>query len=186
MRYKGNLFFNFPAFKDTIFIVINNDKMPDRIEKNGNFVALYCMDELVGVNIFNSNEYLKLKLDGLFHNPNEPLINLVNSLIKVNLNEDVILVQAPLYVAKIEQRIKDNIYQISLGDMRQANATNREEDIDVGDYVLVSYRESRLDDGNMTSKFLLDRTDYLIVGVEDYQLNDKVLGSSTYILKEKK
>jgi len=186
MRYEANLFFNFPAFKDTIFLVIDNDKIPDKIEKKGNFVALYNSGKLIGVNIFNSNEYLKLKIDGLFHNPNEPLVNLINSLIKAYLGEDVVLVQAPLYLAQINQRIDKHIYKLNLGNNREVYATNTSEEIDVGDFVLVSYAKSRLDDGNLTSKFLLKGTDYLIVAVEDTQLNEEVLGSSTHILKEKK
>lgn len=186
MRYEANLFFNYPAFKDTIFIVINNKAIPDKVKKNGNFVALYSEDKLIGVNIFDSNEFLKLKIDGLFHNPNEPLIDLINSLIKANLDEDVVLVQAPLYVAQVTEEVRKSIYKLNLGNKREVLATNTEEEIHAGDFVLVSYAKSRLDDGNLTSDLLLKDTDYLIVGVEDNQLDEDVLGSSTHILKEKK
>lgn len=186
MRYEANLFFNFPAFKDTIFLVVDNTKNPDEIVRRGNFVGLYNSGKLIGVNIFNSNDYLKLKIDGLFHNPNEPMIDLINSLVKTNLGEDVVLVQAPLYLAQVIRNVKSGVFELNLGNSRIVKATNLEEEVKEGDFVLVSYAKSRLDDGNKTDKFLIEDTDYLIVGVEDTRLNEDVLGSSTHILKERK
>jgi len=186
MQYEASLYFNFPAFRDVIFLVINNEKVPDEIKKNGDFVGLYNGGELIGVNIFNSNTYLKMRIDGLCHNPNAPLIALVSSLVKSYLDEDVILIQSPLYVALVTDQLSNNTFKLDLGDSRIVEATNQNEDIKVGDYVLVSYKTSRLENGHITKEFLSQGTDYLVVGVEDNQLNQDILGSRTYILKEKK
>jgi len=186
MQYEASLYFNFPAFRDVIFLVIDNQAVPDEIKTNGDFVGLYNNKKLIGVNIFNSNTYLKMRIDGLCHNPNQPLIAIVGSLVKSYLGEDVGLIQSPLYVALVTDQLSNNTFKLDLGDSRTVEATNQKEEIKVGDYVLISHKSSRLDNGHITEEFLSEGTDYLVVGVEDNQLNQDILGSRTYILKEKK
>lgn len=185
MEYQGSLFFNFEAFKDTLIIVINNAKTATKIVKKGDFVAIYAEDELIGINIFNSNSYLKLRIGGLVHNPNEPLINLIHTLILSNLNENVVLVSSPVYLGQIKQ-INEKDFSVSLGDKDDIPALSLEKELNIDDYIIAVKRGTRLDNGNMAEDYLDAKHEYLIVGVETNVMDDAELGSETYQLKEEK
>ena len=89
--YKGSLFFNYQALKDVLLIVIDNSKIADEVKRVNDVVGLYNKGKLIGVNIFNSSSYLKLKVVGLVHNPNAPLAKLIYDIIKANLDEEVMI-----------------------------------------------------------------------------------------------
>ena len=89
--YKGSLFFNYQALKDVLLIVIDNSKIADEVKRVNDVVGLYYKGKLIGVNIFNSSSYLKLKVVGLVHNPNAPLAKLIYDIIKANLDEEVMI-----------------------------------------------------------------------------------------------
>jgi hypothetical protein len=188
MTYFGSLFFNFLASGEVLLIVIDNSSRPDKIVTSGDVVGLYKDKRLIGVNIFNSSDYLRLRLNGLVHNPNEPLINLINSLIKASLNENVILEPSPVLLGKVTD-IADGSYKVQLEDENQflASCLPSESSFKKGDYVLLAPKGSRLDNGDKADQYLKGEQMYLIIGSEVEGIEDDAsLGSQTYSLKEDK
>jgi hypothetical protein len=187
MTYQGSLFFNFQATGPVMLIVIDNSKLPEKIVAKGDVIGLYCDGKLIGVNIFNSSDYLTLRLNGLVHNPNEPLINLVHTLIRSALNEDVVLVPSPVKLAKIVSG-QGSQFALSVGENENAmaKALTSEDNLKEGTYVLVSPKGTRLDNGNMADDYLSGQEKYVIVGAEVGDISDdSSLGEETYSLKEK-
>jgi hypothetical protein len=186
MAYQGSLFYNYQSWKDTLFIVIYNSATPDEVKKNGDVVGLYWENKLIGVNILNGNQYLKLRLSGLVHNPNEPLIALVRTLIKSSLGEDVILASSPVLVGQVK-KISEKGIETDLGDGKTAlcGIIEEDEELKEGDFVLLSPRGSRLDDGRMAEELLRPEQSYVIVGSEIEDIGDAKLGEETYSLEKK-
>jgi len=48
-EFQGSLFYNFPSFQDTLFIIIDNSKMMTSFRRSGDVVGIYYHDELIGV-----------------------------------------------------------------------------------------------------------------------------------------
>lgn len=186
-EYQGSLFYNYPSFQDTLFIVIDNSKMMTSFKRSGDVVGIYYQDELIGVNIFNSNNFLKFRLDGLLHNPNEPLVDLVGNIIYNSLKERVVVVGSPVILGKINSIKNDKVF-IELGDEKVYKAGCRNvKELSVGSYVLASKKGTRLDDGNMSDDFLKNDEEYLIVGLEENDIDDDAyLGQQAYDLKKQK
>lgn len=182
MNYKGSLYFNYPAFNDTIFIVIDNESVADNIVKNGDFVGLYKNDKLIGVNIFNSNKYIKLKINGQLKAINPPLQVLFNSIISAYLNEDVELVNSVDLLAKVVSKKEDN-YIINIGDNKNQIASSLTNIDDcINKYVLVVNKDAFLENGDKASKYILKDASYLIIGVEDEEFINQEVGTPTYFV----
>lgn len=184
MSYQAGLFFNYLAYKDTLFIVIDNQAVPDQLIKKGDVVGLYKEKRLIGVNIFNSNNFLKLRLSGLIHNPNDPLINLIHCLIKEALDEDVLLVPSPVILGQLISLSPFLLVQVSAEEKVKAGILEPDSSLKEGDYVLLSLRGTRLDNGEMADTYLKSDEQYLIVGSEIGDIGDYELGSETYSLKK--
>lgn len=181
MEYKASLYFNYPSFKDTVFIVIDQEKRPDLIKKNGDFVSLYNNNELIGVNIFNSNKYFKLKIEGQLQTFNKVFDDLINLLLKSYINEDVRLVESNWYLAQVINK-KDNLYTLKIKDGEIIAQSFLNENIENESYVLFIKRDSFLENGKKVSSYLQKGVLYLIVAIENDELSSSSLGlSSSYI-----
>lgn len=76
------LFYNLPLLGDVLFIEIVPELEATKTEKKGNVVALYHEDTLIGYNIFNIHELIKLKADGVLFSPDDKLIDVINLILK--------------------------------------------------------------------------------------------------------
>ncbi|MBP3713023.1 MAG: hypothetical protein J6I69_00410 [Bacilli bacterium] len=184
--YQAYLYFNYPAFNDILILVINNELTPNRVVSKGDFIGLYYNDELIGVNILNSNQYLKLRLGGLIHNPNKPLSDLISDLVKNYLDENIELVSSPVLLGKVVN-IENDSYQIQLdkGSVYKCGIIEKT-DLEVNDLVLISPSYTRLENGNLASSYLKKDEKYLIIGQEEGDIDDILLGVETYTLSSKK
>lgn len=79
------LFYNRAAIGDVLLIVYNNDAIPNRIIKNGNVVALYNDDNLVGINIFDISKIIKIFHKGEIDDPTPAFIEIINHIL-INAN----------------------------------------------------------------------------------------------------
>ena len=179
--YKGSLFFNYQALKDVLLIVIDNSKIADEVKRVNDVVGLYYKGKLIGVNIFNSSTYLKLRVVGLVHNPNAPLAKLIYDIIKANLDEEVMISSSLTYLARVLTRIDKLTYMISLGE--SSFKANSLEEVKEGDYILVAERDTTLDNGNISSSYMDKDSCYLIVA-QEIDASENELGTQTYYLKE--
>ncbi len=181
MIYKAGLYFNYQSFKDTIILVIDNDKIPNKIFSNNGFVALFNGTELIGINIFKSSRFLKIKIQGLLETVNQPLKDLLYQLIKTYLNLEIEVISSPLFLAKVIAT-KNNEYLVSIG--KQEVLASSLEPLEIGNYVLVTSKDSFLFDGSRAYQHLKNNENYLIVGKEVAYFDDSFLGTSKLLIKE--
>lgn len=76
-----SLFYNYKLLGDILFIIFDNEKIPNNVVKEDNVTKIYYQDNLIGVNIFNFSKIIKIKANGLIPLPNKELINVINSIL---------------------------------------------------------------------------------------------------------
>ena len=77
------LFYNHPALKDVLIIVIDPEARVLKSETHKNVVALYGEnDKLVGYNIFHIDDVMKIKANGVIFVPDAKLLEVINSLLE--------------------------------------------------------------------------------------------------------
>lgn len=83
------LFYDYHSIGDVLLIVKDLDTKPDSFITNGDVVSLYNNNQLVGINIFNISNVLKIKSSGLIVLPMEEMIDVINNILK-NVNVETL------------------------------------------------------------------------------------------------
>ena len=76
MKYA--IYYNYKTIGDDLIIVFDSNAHPDDIKKKGDAVALYKDGKIVGINILNFSEIMKLKVDGFIPVINEKMLKIIN------------------------------------------------------------------------------------------------------------
>lgn len=79
---KYGCYYNHKTIGDILLIEIKPSIFPSRAVKKDDVVALYKDDELVGINIFNISDIVKIKAEGFIHHLNEEVLAVINSKLK--------------------------------------------------------------------------------------------------------
>jgi tRNA-binding protein len=77
MKYA--IYYNYRTIGDDLIIVFDSEAHPDEIKKNDDVVALYKNGKIVGINILNFSEIMKLKVDGFIPIINEKMLKIINN-----------------------------------------------------------------------------------------------------------
>lgn len=75
------LFYDYHAIGDVLMIVFDNKKKTTRIEKKDNCVALYNGEELIGVNILNISQIVRIKASGMILQPALEFIDVIDHIL---------------------------------------------------------------------------------------------------------
>lgn len=78
MRY--GLFYNYYGVGDVLIVKVSEDT-PNKVRTNGNVVALFNDDILVGYNIFNVKNIIKIKAKGMIINPSREMMKVINNIL---------------------------------------------------------------------------------------------------------
>ncbi len=79
MRYA--MYYNHQTLGDILFIVIEGTIIPNQEVKNGDVVALYKDETLVGINIFNISKIIKIKAKGYIPLLNDSVLKVINNIL---------------------------------------------------------------------------------------------------------
>lgn len=177
-----SLFYNHKAFKDVLILVADESEAPNKISFFDDVVILQKDDKLVGVNIFNSLEYVKIKASGLVHSVNYELAKLISNLIKDHSGFDVVVINNTFILGRVEEIRGEDIF-IDIKESQAIRAKSLVPDLKVGDYVEVAYKETRLKTGHKAYHYLKNEADYLIT---DKDLTPGEPGMKLYTLQGEK
>ncbi len=83
------IFYNYHTIGDVLLIVSNLETKPNRVVKNGDVTSLYLDDKLIGINIFNISNVLKIKSNGLIVLPLKEMIDVINNIL-INANVETL------------------------------------------------------------------------------------------------
>ena len=83
------IFYNYHVVGDVLLIISDLETKPNRVVKNGDVTSLYLDDKLIGINIFNISNVLKIKSNGLIVLPLKEMIDVVNNIL-INANVETL------------------------------------------------------------------------------------------------
>jgi tRNA-binding EMAP/Myf-like protein len=154
------LFYNEKVMGDILYVVLNSEAKPSRIEKKGAIAAIYQGDELIGLNFFEASKLAPLASAGIIYAPKDELIDALNkALVAVHLAPLAYTRDSGFRVAKIaalEEHPLDEKAQIvtlSLGEKKMTTVswyTN----LAVGAFVVVALDGTILRDGSVFHQFV--------------------------------
>ncbi len=83
------IFYNYHTIGDVLLIISDLETKPNRVVKNGEVTSLYLDDKLIGINIFNISNVLKIKSNGLIVLPLKEMIDVINNIL-INANVETL------------------------------------------------------------------------------------------------
>lgn len=83
------IFYNYHTIGDVLLIISDLGTKPNRVIKNGDVTSLYLDDKLIGINIFNISNVLKIKSNGLIVLPLKEMIDVINNIL-INANVETL------------------------------------------------------------------------------------------------
>lgn len=75
---KYSLFYNYNTIGDVLLIIFDNQTIPSKLVKHDDVVVLYHDERIVGINIFNISQVIKIKSNGLIVLPANVMIDVIN------------------------------------------------------------------------------------------------------------
>jgi EMAP domain len=82
MNMKYAIYYNYKTIGDVLLIIFDSNLKPDKVIKEEDVVSLYRENNLIGINIFNISEIIKIKADGLIPVLNEKMLLVINDILK--------------------------------------------------------------------------------------------------------
>ncbi|CDD23059.1 MAG: DUF4479 domain-containing protein [Bacilli bacterium] len=183
MSTEVSLFYNQEACKDVLILIADESSYPDKVEKYEDVIILKNKDRIVGINILNSLEYVKIKASGLIHSVNEQLAKLIENIVKDYSDYDIKVVDNNFILGQIKENLGKNQYKIDIGLKESVLAISNIGELNIGEFVEVSYKETRLPTGHKAYHYLKGLADYLITNKD---LKPDVCGTKLYILESSK
>lgn len=175
-------FYNHQALGDVLIIVMNPEARVDHKKELGSVVALYDdKDTLVGINIFNIGNIMKIKANGVIMIPGEKMLEIINSILtKEGLAALPAMTQSGYKVAtvtKVEEHPLDEkaqILQISCGEEKFETVSSYP-NIKVGSKVVVAVDGTILYDGTMFHKAIIRNigNECLVVSASELRIEGK-------------
>ena len=83
------IFYNYHTIGDVLLIISDLETKTNRVIKNGDVTSLYLDDKLIGINIFNISNVLKIKSNGLIVLPLKEMIDVINNIL-INANVETL------------------------------------------------------------------------------------------------
>lgn len=104
MSTEVSLFYNQEACKDVLILIADESSYPDKVE-NMRMLSFKNKDRIVGINILNSLEYVKIKASGLIHSVNEQLAKLIENIVKDYSDYDIKVVDNNFILGQIKENL---------------------------------------------------------------------------------
>ena len=81
MIEKYSLYYAYKTIGDVLIVNIEPDLVPTSSTRNGDVVAIYNDEKLIGYNIFNFSRVVKIKMVGILYHPENVMIDIINSML---------------------------------------------------------------------------------------------------------
>ena len=75
------LFYSYKGIGDVLLIIFDNSLPVTKKENIGNITVIYSEDKIIGYNIFDIKEVIRIKSKGLIYYPSEQFLNVINSML---------------------------------------------------------------------------------------------------------
>lgn len=157
-----SLHYSYKNIGDVLIVVIENELECTSSERKGQIEVLYNNDKVIGYNIFNISELIKIKNNGPIFLPDPTAINILNNLLKNSQVEELaILSSSGYYTGKVLDVIElseDKKYLMVDLSFDMVSTIVKNADIETGDKVVVATVDARLGDGSKVKYGNMDGT----------------------------
>lgn len=157
-----SLHYSYKNIGDVLIVVIENELISTRSERKGQIEVLYHEDKIIGYNIFNISEIIKIRNNGPIFLPEPHALAIINDLLKNYGCEELALQKSSgYYVGKILDVIELNeektYVMVDIAhDMVSTIVKNAS--LEVGEKVVVATAGTRLGDGSIVKLGNMDGT----------------------------
>lgn len=156
------LYYSYKNIGDVLIIIFNNELENNRVVINDNVVSLYHDDVLLGYNIFNIKEVVKIKTNGQIFSPSLPLIEIINSILA---NHHLTTLEfnnnSQYFVGEVIDAIDlDEHKKYVIVDMQNdvISTIIKDKNINIHDLVVVSKSGTRLNNGELVKESVFEDT----------------------------
>ncbi len=162
MMRHYSLFYSYKHIGDVLIIIFNNDKKSTKNVRKGQVEIIYHENEIIGYNIFDIRNVVKIKTEGLIYLPSPAFINVINSILKNNGAEELDYVkESGYFIGEIKNIEKiDNEKSLVAIDIKKEviNAVTKNSDLHLRDKVVVATVDTRLNNGELVKSSNLGQT----------------------------
>lgn len=160
MKDNYSLFYSYQTMGDVLIVIFNNEKKATSHKRKGNVEVIYNNDEVIGYNIFNVQNFLKIKSQGLIYLPSPTLVEVINTvLINAKIEPLGIKKESGYVIAQVlETKDLDSdkkLVKLNLGN-ETSYAITKNKSISDNQKVVVAKANTRLNDGSLVKEGSLD------------------------------
>lgn len=154
------MYYSYKSIGDVLIIIFNNSLPMTKSERVGHVEVIYHDSEIIGYNIFDIKEIVKIKNEGMIYYPSETFLNIINSiLINAHLS--------PLEKKDKSGYLVSEITDIKVLEKKRSLITLRTEKetfksvtsdstLEVGDKVVVAIIDTFLNNGEIIKEMDVD------------------------------
>lgn len=132
---KPSLFYNYRNIGDVLIVVINPFLVATRHVNNKDITVLYNNNEIIGYNIFNISQIIKIHHQGLLVSPIKPLVDVINNILKNHDLPQLMYDDNPSFIVGKVVDAKNDIYFIDIKE-EIVQVQYRFTDININDLVV--------------------------------------------------
>ncbi|MCR5506062.1 MAG: DUF4479 domain-containing protein [Bacilli bacterium] len=146
-----SLFYSYKQIGDVLMVIIENEKPTTRHIRNGSVEVLYHEEEIIGYNIFDISEVIKIKTRGKIFLPSPILIKVINTILKNSGAEELDEIHESGYVIGQVKEVKeiDNKKVLKVDISKEIVTALTSGDINVNDYIVIAKLNTMLNNGEV-------------------------------------
>lgn len=156
------IYYSFRNIGDVLLIVFDKNKEVTSYEKKNNVVVIYHNEEVIGYNIFDVKEIIKIKNEGMIFFPSPALIDVINTMLKNAKVEPLEYKEESGYVtAEVLDVIpldEHKTYVMASLETDSVNLIARDAKVEVGDKVVIAKVGTYLNSGDVVKEGNMDGT----------------------------
>ena len=150
MMKNYSLFYSYKNLGDILIVIFDNEKKPTRHERKGKVEIIYHEDEIIGYNVFDISEVIKIKTQGKIFLPSPILIKVINTILKNSGVEELDEIKESGYV--IGKVIKENDNDIQVDIHQEIISVKKEDNIKINDYIVIAKKGTMLNSGQIVKE----------------------------------
>ena len=193
MKNNYSLYYSYPTLGDVLIVIFDNENKPTSHERKGNVEVIYNKEDIIGYNIFNIQNIIKIRSQGLIYLPSPTLVEVINSILINAKLEPLAIKQESGYVIAEVKEIKDlddnkKLASLNIGkEIVQAYIKNK--GLMIKQKVVVAKANTRLNNGALVKEGHICTEKELSVSELDEILildDDEEVGKDFFMMEEKK
>ena len=153
------LHYSYKEIGDVIICIFNNEKKPTKIEQKGRVTILYNNDEIIGYNIKDIKEIVKIKNEGMIFFPSKALIDVLNNIL---INSGVPPLEykdnSGYFIAQVvtKEKVDEGEYLTLECGEKTYNCVTKSKSVDVGNKVVIAQIGTHLNNGEVIKESKID------------------------------